>query len=1043
MKNRPKKARTKPSLRHREAAKGKAGLPAIYWEAYTLAEQGRYEDARRLYETLLAGAAETRVKALVANDLATLAALEGRIDEALDGWRKALETDATCLPSRLNRDLANAELALASHHGPAYEPALVRKPAFPLESSPRTGPIRVAILSFLFNWPSTGGGTVHTFELARFLARTGYEVRHIYARFDDWGLGQIVGELPYSSEVLEFQPNEWNLPTIQSRFRRAVEVFDPDQVIITDSWNIKPLLAAAVRAYPYILRLQALECLCPLNNVRLLVDEGSQFRQCPFHQLASPAECSRCLMERGHLSGALHQAERELCGVGTNEYYEAVLQAFRGAEAVLVVNPLAEAMISPYAKSVKVVTAGIDPARFPWPAPESPRGAWAEGRTVLLFAGLVDERMKGFHVLRDACGRLWEKRKDFVLAATADPPGDVDEFTRYVGWQSQADLPRQFQTADVLVFPTIAQEGLGRTAVESMAAGKPVVASRIGGLPFTVIDGATGLLCEPGDPADLARKLETLLDDPEQRRRMGEAGRRRFEEHYAWDVIVERHYKPILTRRDRSRDRAAPAVVFSPHFPEAADRDRLLGDAARLFDLPPAEVGWRWRDYMAFHDARQYDLRLGELKTLCLEEAFVLSLALERARPATVVEVGTQQGKSTRRILDMIARLGLDCRVACFDVTDEVCHFRPGEEAELVVGDVTGRFRRDVLEAWRPGLIYLDVHAHGLLREAIAESLAHPDGCIVAIHDCGRGLYNPRMAIAPGDPGVGSGTGVWERHLLAEAFGVDDPLDPQLDDCESPTHRLTIFDTRHGLGVLVPHAMRARWGREPAPAGAGDLDPALGLPRALLADANHPEPIEPPPGLAGLVTSSSPQNTLYRLVQHARPRAILEIGTQLGASAVACALAMRDSGIPADVVCVDPFLASGDNDGPETLARWYAYVAAAGLLGRGVRLILATAREALPLLGRRFDLILVDGSHAYEDARHDIEASLALASPGGWLWIHDYVHYDDVRRAADEVIAERGLPHGVNVVQRNDRGDLCGWCLVRNLPARVTPEACP
>jgi hypothetical protein len=233
--------------------------------------------------------------------------------------------------------------------------------------------VRVAIVSFLFNWPTTCGGNVHTFELARFLTKGGYEVRHIYARFSDWGMGKVEGELPYPAEALEFEGREWNPGRIRERFRRAVEAFKPDQVIVTDSWNIKPLLAEAVREYPYILRLQAMECLCPLNNLRLRVEEGERFRQCPLHQLASPADCCRCLMERGRMPGALHQAERELCGVGTPEYHEALLRAFREAEAVLVVNPLAEAMLSPYATCVHVVTAGIDPERFPWPAPEEPR----------------------------------------------------------------------------------------------------------------------------------------------------------------------------------------------------------------------------------------------------------------------------------------------------------------------------------------------------------------------------------------------------------------------------------------------------------------------------------------------------------------------------------------------------------------------------------------------------------------------------------------------------------------------------------------------
>jgi glycosyltransferase involved in cell wall biosynthesis len=218
--------------------------------------------------------------------------------------------------------------------------------------------------------------------------------------------------------------------------------------------------------------------------------------------------------------------------VGTPEYQECLLRALREAEAVLVVNPLTEALLSPYARCVRVVTAGMDPARFPWPWPgESTQEAGKEVKT-LLFAGLVDEWMKGFHVLHDACARLRRRRQDFELVATADPPGRVDDFTRFVGWLSQEQLPRQLHAADVLVMPTVAQEALGRTAVEAMAAGRPVVASRIGGLPATVLDGATGLLFEPGDPDDLARKLEALLDDPGLRQRLGLAGRRRFEEHY-------------------------------------------------------------------------------------------------------------------------------------------------------------------------------------------------------------------------------------------------------------------------------------------------------------------------------------------------------------------------------------------------------------------------------------------------------------------------------------------------------------------------------
>jgi len=524
-------------------------LPRRYRRACRFAERGRFDQARRIYAALEATATNPRLKALVVNDLAALAARDGDLNVARAGFRSALALDPECEPARLNDALLEAELA-----SPLGEPIAGDLAACVAPAAPHR-PVRVAVLSFLFNWPSTGGGIVHTVELARFLAAAGYDVRHFYARHLGWGVGKVGAPIPYPSEDLEFDDASWNVPAIQDRFRRAVERFDPDQVIITDSWNMKPLLAEAMRGYPTILRFQALECLCPLNNVRLLPEPGGRFRQCPLHQLASPGACTQCVAGRGHFSGSLHQAERALSGVGTPGYHERLLRALREAEAVLVVNPLTEAMVSPYARCVKVVTAGMDANRFPWPEDErgvTRRRGGAEnsppGRATLLFAGLVEEWMKGYRVLHDACRLLWQRRQDFALVATGEPAGTVDEFTRFIGWQSQEELPIRLREADILVMPTIAQEALGRTAVEAMAAGRPVIASRIGGLPFTVADGATGLLFEPGDAGDLARKIETLLDDQGLRERMGRAARRRFEEHYAWDVIVEKHYRPLLTR---------------------------------------------------------------------------------------------------------------------------------------------------------------------------------------------------------------------------------------------------------------------------------------------------------------------------------------------------------------------------------------------------------------------------------------------------------------------------------------------------------------
>ncbi len=430
------------------------------------------------------------------------------------------------------------QLAVSSRFAPGNGTTV-----FPsVKSSRRT---RVAIVSLLFNWPSTGGGTIHTLETARFLQRAGYQVSHFYVKSAAWDVGRMDEPLDYSTQPILWEPSEDGLAQLQRQLRKGIETFAPDFVILTDSWTMKPRLAEAVEGYRFFLRLAAQECLCPLNNVRMLVDDQGRISRCPRHQLATPQICRDCITAREGLSGVLHQRERELAGFGTPEYDRALRWSFSTAEAVLVVNPLIEAMVSPFAKRTRVVPSGFDPDRFPWPWPEEQQTRDNE-RIKILFAGLPQELMKGFPILHAACERLWEIRQDFELWITDDPVGQRDHFTKAIGWQSQADLPQVLRQSDLLVFPTVAEEALGRTAVEAMAVGRPVVASRIGGLPWTISDGGTGLLFEPGNAVDLAEKLTQLLDDPVLREQLGRNGRQRFETEFVWKAIVDRHYRPLL-----------------------------------------------------------------------------------------------------------------------------------------------------------------------------------------------------------------------------------------------------------------------------------------------------------------------------------------------------------------------------------------------------------------------------------------------------------------------------------------------------------------
>lgn len=493
--------------------------------AEELATQGKYPQARIIYDQLLVSGVPKGIQSRIENGLGVIAAAEGHPAS-----------------SRLhfNRGLKAAECELVH-----------RNQSLMIESFPsQSESVKVAILSLLFNWPSTGGGTVHTWELAECLQKDGYQVKHFYAVNESFGVGKVTEDLNYDSCPLQFSESEWNAAQIRYRFQSAVKTFAPDWVIVTDSWNTKPLLVEAVRDYPYFIRIAAEECLCPLNNVRMLFGESSDpgvlppILQCDQHQLESPQICRDCVKTHSSLSGGLHRAERVLSGFEAEEYPDRLQQSFAEAEGVLVVNPSIAELIKPYTPAVHVVPSGFDTTRFPLEYSAPP---FKEGQKVrILFAGLCDELMKGFHVLHAAAAQLWELRQDFELWITREERENDPDYFRSIGWQSQKELTQTMCQTDLLVFPTVAQEALGRSAVEAMGCGRPVIASRIGGLEWVIDHEQTGLLFAPGDVEDLCRQLQRLLDDNDLRVSLGKAGLKKFRSEFTWDAVMGRSYRPLL-----------------------------------------------------------------------------------------------------------------------------------------------------------------------------------------------------------------------------------------------------------------------------------------------------------------------------------------------------------------------------------------------------------------------------------------------------------------------------------------------------------------
>lgn len=117
----------------------------------------------------------------------------------------------------------------------------------------------------------------------------------------------------------------------------------------------------------------------------------------------------------------------------------------------------------------------------------------------------------------------------------------------------------------VSVLPSLS-EGLSNTLLESMAAGVPTVATRVGGAPEVIQDSENGLLVPPGEPAALAGAICRLLDSPPFAMKLGDAARRRIVEHYSTRQLVERtsrFYESVVTPLT-AHNVARPAVTTNP-----------------------------------------------------------------------------------------------------------------------------------------------------------------------------------------------------------------------------------------------------------------------------------------------------------------------------------------------------------------------------------------------------------------------------------------------------------------------------------------------
>ncbi len=245
-------------------------------------------------------------------------------------------------------------------------------------------------------------------------------------------------------------------------------------------------------------------------------------------------------------------------------YYRAIAPAcYREADLLVALSPdLARWAGTRGVKAERVVVApnGLDlgDLGLRQPLPERRPLAGKDGPLRLLYVGRSGVE-KGVGVLLDACARLRERGVPFRIVLVGADSGaagtrrklaerSIEGATEIAGNLPRRVLGERYLDADVLCVPSIS-EPFGNVALEGLATGTLVVASRVGGLCSMIEDGMNGLLVEPGSPEALAAALERVHDDPAWASGIRERAAASVEGRFDWPAIGERIHAGIERAR--------------------------------------------------------------------------------------------------------------------------------------------------------------------------------------------------------------------------------------------------------------------------------------------------------------------------------------------------------------------------------------------------------------------------------------------------------------------------------------------------------------
>ncbi|WP_448577433.1 glycosyltransferase [Thermosphaera sp.] len=252
-------------------------------------------------------------------------------------------------------------------------------------------------------------------------------------------------------------------------------------------------------------------------------------------------------------------------GIRLNKRHDLLVKrVLNEADAVIVASRAvyeeAKKIIDDYRKKLYLIPNGVDIRRFnPLIDGSKVRKIYNAEDKNIIFTLRHHEPKYGIVYLILAANIILRYRKDVIFIVGGDGPLrnyhmslarrlGIEDHVLFPGRIPQNEVPLYYASSDIVVVPSL-QEAWGLVATEAMACGKPVIASRVGGLPDQVIDGYNGFLVPPRDPKAIADKILYLLENPSEMKRMGLNGRRLAEEKFDIEKRVDkiiRLYKTLL-----------------------------------------------------------------------------------------------------------------------------------------------------------------------------------------------------------------------------------------------------------------------------------------------------------------------------------------------------------------------------------------------------------------------------------------------------------------------------------------------------------------